>query len=333
MPCAFHAERPSPFANLSPDCQFSVPEEKLMMVNGQPWCSYHCPMIDKEGNPTEKAAWDEAQLQVFHDELDRLVTGALEQEGILDFTGVVFPVAVTYDTLPSVSFYRAIFGGDAGFGKATFSGDARFGQATFSEGAGFEKAIFGGDAWFGSSGDIQGEEKLKANVFHYADFTAASFASDVSFMNRRFLRPAVFSECTFETAPKFHGCTLHQGSVFPPRGNFKDVTSKGGAQAYRTLKLAMEQVRARREEGMFYALEQESRRHQPDTPLSEKLVSYLYQWTANFGESFLRPLGCLLLITVGFFLLCGYCIVPDRCVVESYVGMFLFYNGTTCQTI
>ena len=125
------------------------------------------------------------------------------------------------------------------------------------------------------------------------DFTNAAFGRDVSFENRQFLKSASFEGCIFTKAPVFHGCALHEGTTFPSREKFKDVTSTHAAKAYRTLKLAMEQVRARREEGMFYALEQYSRRCQPDTPPSEKLVSHLYGWTADYGEKFLRPLGWL----------------------------------------
>lgn len=425
MPCVFHMARPKPFEELSPGCQFSVLEDALISVDGQLWCPYHCPMNEQGGNPTEKAKWDEAQLQAFQDELDRLVTDTLESHHVLDFTGVVFPTKVTYHTLSSVSFYCATFTSDAHFRKATFkgpacfektifrdlayfyettfegavgfvettfngmtwfasatfngstdfqkstfsdhatfmdatfnnsawfqqatfsntagfenvvfshganfvratfNGPAYFGEATFGAGTGFqevlfsdradfEKTTFGGNAWFQratfsysaefqeatfngpadfqSGDDINIEKNLKANIFATAVFTEAVFGSSVSFINRKFLQPAKFNRCTFVEAPKFHGCIIHQGSVFPPKANFKDVTSEGASQAYRTLKLAMEQVRARQEEAMFYALEQESLRTLDATPRSQKVVSLLYQLTADYGESFLRPLGWL----------------------------------------
>ena len=48
------------------------------------------------GNPTKKATWDDAELQVFQNRLDCLVAHAVEQQHVLDFTGVVFPTKVTY---------------------------------------------------------------------------------------------------------------------------------------------------------------------------------------------------------------------------------------------
>jgi len=65
----------------------------------------------------------------------------------------------------------------------------------------------------------------------------------------------------------------------------------------------MEQIRARQEEAMFYGLEQESLRSKENTPMSVKLLSYTYQVTSNYGQSFLRPLAWLGATTLGFFLI------------------------------
>jgi len=81
------------------------------------------------------------------------------------------------------------------------------------------------------------------------------------------------------------------------------MSSENAVRAYRTLKLAMENVRARQEEAMFYALEQQSLRARKDTPWSTWAVSHLYHLTASYGQSFIRPLGWLLGITVFCFLL------------------------------
>ncbi|NKB82673.1 MAG: hypothetical protein GKS05_12465 [Nitrospirales bacterium] len=68
-------------------------------------------------------------------------------------------------------------------------------------------------------------------------------------------------------------------------------------RAYRTLKLAMEQVRARKEEARFYALEQNCRRARTDTDWSVRLVSTLYLYTSDYGKSFKRPLAWLAGVT------------------------------------
>lgn len=360
MPCAFHYVRPRPYHDLDPGCQFEKLGDNLITVDEQDWCPYHCPMMDKEGKPTEKVTWNKAKLKAFHETIDQQRTKALKNASLLDLTGVVFPTYVDYKKLefPKVLFDRCIFskgawfgetrfGGDAWFGEATFSGDASFQNTTFIESAQFSRATFScmawfdralfsdgamfleatfngiawfynttfnGDAWFEgatfsqaahfeSSGKKKDQSEVLDNTFSYAHFTDAMFSSFVFFQNRQFLEFTSFEKCTFKQAPVFHGCTLHQDTIFPPREYFHDVTSECAAQAYRTLKLAMEEKRARHEEAMFYALEQESRRNRTDTPRSEKLVSYLYKRTADYGEKFLRPLAWLAGTTTACFIL------------------------------
>jgi len=329
MPCAFHAISKVSSEQVS-GCQFSGAGHSLIKVDQEMWCGYHCPMLDRAGRPTKKASWDEKEHWYFQNALDQLCKHAIEKSSLLDLTGVIFPREVKFghSEIPAVSFAfvtftgaawfdkttftrdpsfdEATFTGAAIFDKTTFTGDARFDEATFTGAAWFDKTTFTGAANFHSSGNTYGEKDLKANVFPYAYFKGTYFGGMVSFVNRRFLQPAVFRHCVFERAPEFHGCTLHQGSVFPPRQNFKDVMSDGAAQAYRTLKLAMEQVRSRQEEAMFFALEQASHRAQKTTPWSIRILSYLYEVAANYGENFLRPLAWLIATTYIFFLIyCG----------------------------
>jgi len=62
----------------------------------------------------------------------------------------------------------------------------------------------------------------------------------------------------------------------------------------------MESQRAWDEAGRFFAYELESRRHVADTPFLVKVFSLLYEWSANYGLSFGRPIGWLLLFSVLF---------------------------------
>jgi len=202
----------------------------------------------------------------------------------------------------TAGFRGARFSGSARFGKAQFNGNAGFEKAQFSGAAEFEKAQFSGDAEFQAAGDTSTPEAIRANTFHWVTFENVVFSGPVSFLNRQFLDTTNFKGCVFNYAPAFHNCALHQGTNF--RGTqFLDTTSEGSAEAYRTLKLAMENVRARQEEAMFYALEQQSLRARKDTPWSTWAVSHLYHLTASYGQSFIRPLGWLLGITVFCFLL------------------------------
>ena len=89
---------------------------------------------------------------------------------------------------------------------------------------------------------------------------------------------------------------LHQDTDFSG-AVFKSHTSTGlvdAARAYRTLKLAMEQLRNRDEQARFFRHEQRARRLRSDTPRALKVISWLYEKTADYGESPLRPLLWLL---------------------------------------
>lgn len=88
--------------------------------------------------------------------------------------------------------------------------------------------------------------------------------------------------------------------MFPGEKNFRDRSGADAARAYRTLKHAMASVHARGEEAKFYALEQKSLRASPDFGRWERLFSWLYEKTADYGQSFLRPLVALLVTFFAF---------------------------------
>ena len=78
------------------------------------------------------------------------------------------------------------------------------------------------------------------------------------------------------------------------------MTSEDAARNYRTLKLAMEQARARQEEAMFFALEQRSLRKQPGTSWTVRSASAVYDWAADYGQSLVLPLAWIAVISVVF---------------------------------
>lgn len=133
------------------------------------------------------------------------------------------------------------------------------------------------------------------------DFGKTRFLGPVDFNGREFTDYAHFQLCEFHKAPAFFACTFHQGIVFPRADAFKDTASAGAVNAYRTLKQEMEKLRARREEGIFYALEQRSLVATPGAlRRNERIASTIYGGITDYGQNFLRPLMWLLLVTVGF---------------------------------
>ena len=191
-------------------------------------------------------------------------------------------------------------GGHANFENTQFTGgQANFENAQFTGGnARFRNAQFtGGPAIFSTRPMEEGKD-----AFHGFDMSNAIFVGDrwkiqIDFTNRKFTAKTNFSNVTFPRPPMFHGCELHQDTNFDG-AEFPDTTSEGAARAYRTLKLAMEKVRSRQEEALFYALEQKSLRAKAGTHRLMKLVSWLYEKSSDFGQSFARPLIGLALVTL-----------------------------------
>lgn len=194
------------------------------------------------------------------------------------------------------SFRDVNFNSTTNFQGAEFKGEIDFQNADFVELTEFIETQFLGPVNF-SKINIE----VQVLGFPESNFKGSFFKEKVVFNNRKFLSSTDFESCTFYRAPEFHNCELHQDTVFPPEKNFKDTESEGAVRAYRTLKLAMGNVQAHREQGMFYALEQKSLRNDPEVFKTAKLFSWLYEKTANYGQSMGWPLVWLLSIIFGAF--------------------------------
>jgi len=249
-----------------------------------------------------------------------------------NFSKAIFTLEVNFKNVwlsTGADFENTIFNGYADFQGASFRGPAFFLNSKFNDYADFQNVIFlttanfSGvkfskktfflNADFGESAEFENSQFTEAiefsNIikgdkvlsFPEAKFKYAHFCSDVKFNNRKFLASTSFENCTFDLAPEFHNCKLHQDTVFPPERNFKDTQTAGAVNSYRTLKYAMENVRARREEGMFYALEQKSLRNDPEVSKTAKPFSWSYEKTADYGQTMGKPLGGLFIVFGIFF--------------------------------
>ncbi len=174
-----------------------------------------------------------------------------------------------------VNFASVTFEKQARFANARFEGLASFARAKFKRSASFDNAKFKGKANFSARSNLPDEEENSVAFFSgRISFTDATFKGETIFNNRHFLDTTVFSRCAFQQAPSFHNSQLHQDTNFKG-ANFQDTESHGAERAYRTLKLAMENARARREEGMFYELEQQSLREQRKKLIKKSLPRQL----------------------------------------------------------
>ena len=204
-------------------------------------------------------------------------------------------------------FTRTKFIGDADFFGSQFNSEVDFANTIFTKNANFFNTVFKGslkfiEVQFEGHVTFNVDDNVPALFFPKLDFSNSTFKDSVLFTNRTFSTSTNFDGCMFFVAPEFQGCTLHQDTKFPPGRNFKDHTHKA-APAYRTLKLDMENFRARQEEAMFNALEQKCQATDPETARMVKYFSSLYELTSNYGQSLGRPIVCMVVVSVLFFLI------------------------------
>lgn len=324
--CAFQIKYPYPHGDLDGGCQFDD-ETELFPCGDSLYCRYHLPLADEQDEPTEKAAWADADSEAgaaFRREIARRIAAALDNGDKLNLSGVVFPGDMGFreTAMPPSLWYRARFLGRADFRKATLR-DAIFQDAEFSGYADFsfsdrreerQGASKGETAPPASSSEATtptangGSARSRQGTFQILSFAAARIAGVADFSNRRFKERTSFASCRFGRAPEFHNAELHQdtdwdGAAFVER-------SGGRAQrAYRTLRLAMENNRDRSQEAVFFALEQETMRKGLPWWHANRWVSACYQGLSNYGRSLLRPtlwlLGSLLVFFLAYWVIDG----------------------------
>lgn len=207
-------------------------------------------------------------------------------------------------------FQRAIFPSNAWLSNIIFKGRCWLQNAQFGSIVHFNDCVFTGEAEFSVCGKHRNEDPF---IFSIIRFRGSRFCNRVSFANRTFSNTLDLENVIFKVAPEFHGCMFHQdtsfkGAIFNDRGKTNrgvvlDVYPRevDAARAYRTLKLAMENIRNKEEQARFFALEQESIRADSNTPKSIKLLSWLYGITSSYGQSIIKPLMLLAVMFMLFF--------------------------------
>ncbi|HIJ93611.1 MAG TPA: pentapeptide repeat-containing protein [Rhodospirillaceae bacterium] len=233
MPCKFHRERPWPFENLGPGCQFEG-ETDFFGFADKSWCRFHLPMEDDEGNRSEKADWGENEVTRFNASVLAFIDEARGDKKTADLTGVAFPVNVSFagftkdKPFPRVCFIKAAFSGNAYFREAAFSGNAYFCEAAFSRGANFGEAAFSRAANFD-------EAAFSGNAY----FSKAAFSRAANFGEATFSGNANFREAAFSSDAYFSGAADFSGGAdeeAPSRkfriADFADVVFKGRADFF-----------------------------------------------------------------------------------------------------
>lgn len=215
-------------------------------------------------------------------------------QGLADFREAVFEAGISCE--------GAVFAGRVCFSEARFLSskqlDAEFPinfyEARFTREAEFRNARFEMAVDF--SAGVAGEGSPSFSRRSY--FNGVRFKGAVRFNNRGFKDIASFVGVIFEKAPDFDKCYFHRGSTFT---GVKALEVNANVEGlYRGLRQHMRNLGARIEEGTFFAMEQRCRRKAmrgwnvfrwPTLALS-----WLYDFTAAYGESIWRPLITLLIL-------------------------------------
>ena len=230
------------------------------------------------------------------------------------------------------SFFRTQFGWRTIFSSTRFEGISIFVSAAFGGALDFRMSEFIGPCDF----SIETKEDIseEAKQFHKTDFGGCIFHSNAIFTGRQLKASVNFGYLSlteheqihfpnvksstqrseFHGIPYFHQCKFHQDTSFDG-AIFKPVTGLQAARAYRTLKLAMEQLKATREEQKFFRLEMQA--EHPELHSSRRWISTLYSLTSDYGFSLWRPVIALLVFSLlfgtGYGLLANSCASDPEC--------------------
>lgn len=216
-------------------------------------------------------------------------------------TGVKF----SSSTFASKAFFiETKFEGENFFDECKFEGLTSFRSSAFPDAVEFDLSEFKDTLNFSCPPDDSDTTKPKG--LRYISFSGCQFHGVAKFDNRNFTSRSRFSKkeggktaaaTTFHKAPTFHGCKFHQDITFHGSDFIQDYGDTA-ARAYRTLKLASEQLKATRDEQRFFQLEMKAEK--PSLTGWKRLVSSTYEQLSDYGFSLGRPLKYWLLFLLLF---------------------------------
>jgi uncharacterized protein YjbI with pentapeptide repeats len=229
------------------------------------------------------------------------------------FSGIANFRHALFTGISSTIFHSAVFSGDADFSSAVFQRGADFGSATFSKTASFNAA-----------------------EFNIARFNAATFSNSITFINAEFKGSASFVDARFEAlGPDFRGARMHEATEWHGVTWPKPPKSWENAQEqvyiYERLKQEMERLKKHEDEQKIFRMELRARRRLLRASPTEWLLNLIYQWSSDYGNSFIRPLLWLVVVfAVGAAifarapLYCGAPMPTKLAAQLSFANIFVF---------
>lgn len=202
-----------------------------------------------------------------------------------------------------VDFQECMFAGRASFEKAEFKAQTRFRSATFERQVSFAGAVLPKDH------DAYDELFRDTRFRDAVDLTVGDFGAIAALNETVFERPPVLDDPGLKSDAVFRAAiraaeravaTKVKGAKWPHRQRTRRAATdryfgalEGGC---RVLKRQMEIRRARTLEQRYYHYELLARRRRPSTQTWERFASWVFEKTADYGDDFLRPLICLVML-------------------------------------
>lgn len=241
--------------------------------------------------------------------------------GTIDFSSVCFRSSAQFigaKFKQAAVFARACFCSSAYFTGAKFENDARFSRSTFINRAEFTRANFSQTAdfsgcQFGRLAAFEGAEVQPNTTFDSAEFLVIARAIGWSWVIGLFLLliwvfamlmtlqwgseaafwSSVFSGILLQSAWLYHGGTIVCRS---------DIFLERFARAFRHLNTLAQRFNNRKDAARFLRQELRAVRLRAVTNPIERLLSWLYDLSAEYGDSFARPAAFLVASILGFAL-------------------------------
>jgi uncharacterized protein YjbI with pentapeptide repeats len=277
--------------------------------------------------------------------------------GGIDFGGCIFSGTTRLSTrefgtqakFEQAEFHGAVVFNNVQFGRiefidTTFHEDLTFEYTRFEDEAKFLRVVFCGSLKFKG----YAREKGSLPSFHEIRFFGCWLAKGAVFRGHEFKTTALFGKTppgqgrdlkevgrllgirtkrhhagknVFLGIPDFHGCKFHQDTSFVGT-EFEVPPGNDAARAFRTLKLAMEQLKSTHEEQKFFRLEMEADR--TTLPGLRPWISKIYQITSDYGFSLWRPIACLILLSTIFGMAYGWlantCAADGECAKTAWAA-------------
>jgi hypothetical protein len=200
----------------------------------------------------------------------------------------------------NVYFTSNVFHDDAHFGGSKYAKVLVFNNNVAKKYVSFREVEFCDYVWFFSNSFEGYFNQIRSSFLREVFYDENRFYRVTTLDRCVFSRNVRISSCQFFHAPTFFDATLKETLLIDEHSTFLDVESPDAYDAYRILRVLFASQKMRREEGRFYALEQQALTKRQRN-LVEKIIAIFYQWSSSYGTGLARSAFSLVLVNMAFF--------------------------------